>query len=472
MINAHPQSVDAVLPPLFSMKRWTQSSTKRLLIACEAAHRLPRDITLTHEMLYSRKGGDGLLNSNTLFIGIDLSLKSNQVVAMDDDGKQLASFTVGNDLPGAKRLKEKLLALAHSHQATTIKIGMEATSLYWWHLHQFLAQDKILNSQTTIEVFTLNPKLVKKFHDTYADLDKSDPLDAFVIADYLRHGRVRYSHLIDEKYEPLKRLTRFRYHLVKAMIVEKNYFLTHLFLKYSSWQKVKPFNSPFGVTAEEVISEFDSEELIDISITDLAEKVLALSRNRLADPKKTALLIREVANSSYQVDSNLREPIDVILTNTYDNIRYFTGKVKSIDEVVEKEFSRFSNPLKTIPGIGSVFAAGITSELGTVSRFTNQSAVGKYAGLAWKKSQSGEFEAEETPRKPGNPYLRYYLVQAANSLRVHNEDYRHYYQRKVAEVPKHAHKRALVLTARKLARLCFAMLRDQRLYQPERRKGG
>jgi transposase len=411
------------------------------------------------------------INSNTLYVGIDLALKSNQVIVVNASGNQLASFAIGNDLPGATKLQAKIISLTRQYQTTTIKIGMEATSLYWWHLYQFLVQSETLNKEFVLEVYTLNPKLVKRFHKATADLDKTDPIDAAVIADTVRFGKVKQSHLIDELYEPLKRLTRFRYHLVTNLIVEKNYFLTHLFLKYSSWQKIKPFASAFGVTAENIISKLDPEEIISLSITELAERMISLSRNRIADPEKTALLIKEVANSSYQLANKLKEPIDLILTNTYDNIRYFGEKIKTIDAVIEKEFSRYPNPLTSIKGIGLVFAAGITAEIGEGSRFSTQSQVGKYAGLAWKKSQSGEFTAEETPRKPGNAYLRYYLVQAASSLRVHNEAYKAYYERKDKEVPKHQHKRALVLTARKLVRLCFAMLRDQRFYQPDYQKG-
>lgn len=461
-------------PYRFPARHW-RSESKRYDTTShnsEAAQLSTSDITLTMRII-SRKGGDILstTNLNTLFIGIDLSLKSNQIVITDTLGKQLVSFVVGNDLPGANKLKEKILKIANEYQIVTIKIGMEATSLYWWHLYQFLVQDETLNKELHLSVYTLNPKLVKRFHKAQADLDKTDPIDAGVIADTLRFGRVKQSHLIDERYEPLKRLTRFRYHLVTSLIVEKNYFLTHLFLKYSSWQKIKPFSSAFGITAQKIISEFDPEELSRLSVTELAEKIMVVSRNRIDDPQKTALLIQEVANSSYQVGNMLKEPVDLILANTYDNIRYFSGKIKTIDEVIEKEFYRYHNPLTSIKGIGLVFAAGITAEIGDGSRFSKQSAVGKYAGLAWKKHSSGEFTAEETPRKPGNTYLRYYLVQAANSLRVHDEEYRQYYQRKVLEVPKHQHKRALVLTARKLARLCFAMLRDQRFYQPGYKKG-
>lgn len=56
-------------------------------------------------------------------------------------------------------------------------------------------------------------------------------------------------------------------------------------------------------------------------------------------------------------------------------------------------------------------------------------------------------------------------IKATNSLRAYNEEYRAYYQRKYREVNKHRHKRALVLTARKLVRLVFALLSENRMSQ-------
>jgi transposase len=408
------------------------------------------------------------MTSKTLYVGIDLSLRRNQISIVTDDGKQIASFSVGNDLPGAKQLVQRLLPLIHAHHAETIKIGMEATAIYWWHIHQFLTQNTTLNTACAVSVHTLNPKHVHRFQKAYPDIDKTDPLDAMVIADYLRFRKdTPVVPLIDTRYEPLKRLTRFRYHLVHTIVDEKNYFINHLFYKYSSWQDIKPFSSPFGVTASHVITEMDPEKIVTMSINELATEVITQSHNCIADPGKTAHLIQKVASSSYQLTKTCKEPIDIILTTTYDNIRYLSGKVAEIDKVIAKEIQRFQNPLVSVNGIGPVFAAGITAEIGDPSRFTGQSAIGKYAGLTWRKTQSGTFTADETPRvKTGNSYLRYYLVQAANSLRIHNETYKAYYKMKYTEVPRHSHKRALVLTARKLARLSYAMLRDGRLYQP------
>ncbi|MGN8772485.1 IS110 family transposase, partial [Paenibacillus barengoltzii] len=82
----------------------------------------------------------------------------------------------------------------------------------------------------------------------------------------------------------------------------------------------------------------------------------------------------------------------------------------------------------------------------------------------------GVFEAEDTARiKSGNRFLRYYLVEAANSVRMRDEEFGEYYRKKYHEVPKNQHKRALVLTARKLVRLVDVLLRSGQLYTPRRK---
>ena len=81
----------------------------------------------------------------------------------------------------------------------------------------------------------------------------------------------------------------------------------------------------------------------------------------------------------------------------------------------------------------------------------------KFAGLVWNEHQLGEFKAEDTRRiRSGNKYLRYYLVEAANLVRLHDQEYACFYRAKYDEAHTHKHKRALVLTARKLVRLVYA----------------
>jgi hypothetical protein len=57
-------------------------------------------------------------------------------------------------------------------------------------------------------------------------------------------------------------------------------------------------------------------------------------------------------------------------------------------------------------------------------------------------------------------------------VRTHCPEYARYYAAKYAETPRHAHKRALVLTARKLVRLIDVLLREGRIYQLPEQRGG
>ncbi len=83
-------------------------------------------------------------------------------------------------------------------------------------------------------------------------------------------------------------------------------------------------------------------------------------------------------------------------------------------------------------------------------------------------NQSGEFEADDTPlTKTGNVYLRYYFVMAADSVRKWDPRFAEFYARKFKESTIHHHRRALVLTARKLVRVVDALLRSNQLYVPQ-----
>src|SRR5690606_33621530 len=153
-------------------------------------------------------------------------------------------------------------------------------------------------------------------------------------------------------------------------------------------------------------------------------------------------------------------------------IRSIQAQLKDMDKAIAKILDGIlgSKCLRSIPGIDLVYAAGILSEIGDIERFDDQAALAKYAGLTWRKHQSGSFEAEETTRiKSGTRFLRYYLVEAANSVKHREPELGAFYRKKFNEVTKHQHKRALVLTARKLVRLVDALLRNGQLYTPGRK---
>jgi len=128
--------------------------------------------------------------------------------------------------------------------------------------------------------------------------------------------------------------------------------------------------------------------------------------------------------------------------------------------------------LNSIPGIGPVYASGILAEIGSIHNLTDDNALAKFAGLVWNRNDSGNFVAEDTHMsKAGNAYLRYYLVEAANSVAKYVPDLNAFYQKKFDEANNHKHTRAITLTARKFVRLVFGLLAKNRLYSPEQREG-
>ena len=121
-------------------------------------------------------------------------------------------------------------------------------------------------------------------------------------------------------------------------------------------------------------------------------------------------------------------------------------------------------------GRGGAEAAGILAEMGPVDRFYSDDELARSAGLTWRRDQSGAFEADDRPlTRRGNRYLRYYLCEAANSVRVHEPGLRSYYARKLQETQRHPHKRALVLSARHPLRTLYAMLKRGEPFNPGRR---
>ena len=123
--------------------------------------------------------------------------------------------------------------------------------------------------------------------------------------------------------------------------------------------------------------------------------------------------------------------MNLILATSLQTIRTLEKQVKGIDKAIEKELSHFKNTLLSMPGIGPVSAAGLIAEIGDIHRFDNEKALAKYAGLTWRKRQSGEFEVDDTSlTKTGNTYLRNYFVLAANSVRIHDPKFAEFYHRK------------------------------------------
>jgi transposase len=401
------------------------------------------------------------MNHPTLCIGADVHLDKIEFCMVDKaDGHAVSEhFRATNNLPGAQAAATTIAETAARLGFTRIEIGWEATGMLWIPFHRYLRCCPQLQPFEP-RLVCFNPQLVTKFKDGLVlRRPKNDPLSASAIAARLRVGEIPLSYVPDDFWQGLRRLTRYRFHLSCNLSREKTRFLSYAFLKYSDWQRVKCFSDVFGATSMALLTEFTVAELAEMTHDQLVELIRRRGRGRFEDPIGTARRVRQALSSSYPIDPQMDEQVTATLAAIWDHLRFIQRQMKRLDQHIARLIDPVPNPIITVKGLGAVITAGILAEIVDITRFPEHKHLAQYSGLTWEKRSSGNFVSQNTRlTKTGSKYLRYYLIMGANLLRQFNLEYKAFYWRKHAEVAKYQHKRALVLTARKLVRLVHALL--------------
>ena len=126
---------------------------------------------------------------STLFVGIDVSSKTNAVFAMDFEENKYLSSSFGNNQPGADDLVNQIAACMQNHKnLDTLLIVLESTSVYSVHISSFLASSEVLMPYKPY-VFCVNPKATANYRQSSIGMEKTEPTDAYHIADFDRAGR-------------------------------------------------------------------------------------------------------------------------------------------------------------------------------------------------------------------------------------------------------------------------------------------
>lgn len=412
-----------------------------------------------------------------LNVGLDVSSEKLDACFLGDNPQDIyleASFT--NDTVGASQIKQKVLSLNAEYNFEQIVIGMEATSIYSFHPALFFENDEEL-SDLKVQTYVENPRRIKAYANSY-DIDKTDKNDAFLVADYFRIGRGTKNIIREEKYLALQRLTRARYQMVEQMAKTKQHFLQNLGYKVNTLTRELANGTSTNVFSATVIDlmteDLSLDEIAQMPLEEFSELIQQKGRGRFKDPEKLAKVIKKAIRSSYRLGKVMTESIDTILGIQAREIRSLKKSIKEFDKAIEDLVQTMPEYkcLESIPGVGPVYAGGILAEIGQIDRFTDQANLAKYAGLTWTKHDSGKRQSENTPlRRTGNHFLRYYLVEAANSVIRHVPEYRAFYQKKADEVPRNKHKRAVTMTARKFTRLVYILLSEHQLYVPKEANG-
>ena len=392
------------------------------------------------------------------YTGIDIAKHNHEASIIDEAGKLLTgSISFTNTKEGC----EKLLALFDKFQIKPDKlvIGMESTGHYWLSAYSFLVE-------SGYDVKVINPIQSDAFRRMYIRQTKNDSKDSFVIAQIMRFGEYSYTDLAEEEIIALRQLSRYRLSLVDTVSDCKRRVIALLDQVFPEYDNI--FSDTFGVTSRELLLKFQTpEDFLSVSSKKLAALLTKASKGRFKEEKAAEL--KAIAKGSFGV-TFAKDAFSFQIRQLMEQIVFLESQIEDLEKQISTLLHTANQVITTIPGIGDTLGAIILSEIGDINRFDCPSKIVAFAGLDVKVNQSGEFTATKTKiSKRGSPYLRRAIWLAAGRAAFCDPILSVYYQSLRAR-GKH-HLTAVGAVARKLCNIIFAILSENRAYEPLPPKG-
>ena len=393
------------------------------------------------------------------YCGIDIAKRKHEASVIDADGTALLdSISFLNTKDGCEKLLSLFKRLGIVQ--TNVLIGMEATGHYWLSVHEFLLENGF-------NVKVINPIQSEAFRKMYIRQTKNDSKDSFIIAQIMRFGQFSSTNLSNESTIALRQLSRYRLALVDSCGDCKRRTIALLDQVFPEYDKL--FSDTFGVTSKELLLKYPTpEDLMSVSADTLADLLAKASRGHFGAAK--AKQLQAVAAGSFGV-SFANDAFAFQIRQLIEQIVFLEKQIEEIEEEISLLLKQTGSYITTIPGIGDTLGAIILSEIGDIHRFDAPNKLVAFAGLDVKVTQSGEFIGTKNKiSKRGSPYLRRAIWLAAGRAAFCDPILSSYYE-SLRSRGKH-HLTAVGAVSRKMCNIIFAILRENRPYEPTPPKDG
>ena len=290
-----------------------------------------------------------LVGRDSIIVGIDVHKYSHQAVAMSCFGEELSKLEFSND--EAQKCINWLSALGKQKD---IIVGLEDVNGLGIHLTQYL-QTAGFNLRYIPAVYT------ERARKHSSSQDKNDYLDAKrvgkVILQQAEETLPASDIIPQEIVRNLDLLLQEREALVKEQTALKNQLHGLLHQYYGNGYK-QSFKNIF------------SEIAIEWYLSDLK--------------KCEGTIPIKQSTQAYVTGSSIRR---------YLRLGLIVKQIKEITKLIETT-GMLIKPVtilsKSMPGCGLVTACKVIVEIGNIQRFTNESKLAKYSGIAPRQSQSGK----------------------------------------------------------------------------------
>lgn len=333
------------------------------------------------------------------YIGIDHHKQYFIATVMDQEGKVIRKDRVSTDRRAVREYMERV------NGDGDLKVVIEA-SYGWEYLHDLV-------KEMVQEVKVAHPLKTRAIAEAKI---KTDSIDSEVLAHLLRADLIAEAYAPDFETRDKKNLLRYRASLTKARTMFKN--MVHAIL----------------------------------------------ARNHIEEPEFRKLTDKfGKMGKAYMRAFKLRGNDTEILNHYLDLIEDLEEKIKSAEQKIKETFKKdeICQLIESVPGIGELSAVLIRYEIDDIERFVSDSKLCSYAGLVPSTYSSGSRTYRGKITKQGNKWLRWTLVEAAQTAIKKDLWLRRYYNKIEKRGGK---KKAKVAVARKLLGIIYRIWKERRPY--------
>ena len=318
-------------------------------------------------------------------------------------------------------------------------VCMESTGKYWIPVYNIL--------EPTCNIVLAHPKYVKAIKGK-----KTDKKDAKWIADIFKHDLVSGSFIPPTDIRQLRDLMRYRWKLTNFKVGEKNRAQNCLTVSNIKLDDV--FSDVFGKASTNIVSrllENPSEPITDVS-------GFRTKGMKATDAEILAAVDGEICPEQAEKLRIIRSHMDCL-----ELCRLNTESV--ILSVAEKYMPQI-NLVSTVPGIQTLAAIGVLSEIGVdMSVFPTSKHLCSWAGLTPQNNESAG-KKKTTRISRAGAYIKPLLVQCALCAirKKNNPEIRSRY---LSIKKRRGHKKAIIAIARMLLTAIYNILKKNEPYNPE-----
>jgi transposase len=315
------------------------------------------------------------------------------------------------------------------------QVAMEATGVYWKPLWNLL--------EDRFELLLVNARHIKAVPG-----HKTDVRDAEWIAELLRHGLLKPSFVPDRAQRELRELTRYRTALVGERAAEAARL--QKVLEGANLKLGDVASNVLGVSARAMLERLVADDADPAALAELARGRLRAKIPQL----QRALAGRLRAHQRFLLAQQLVH-LDFLDEAIGQASAEIAARLRPLEAAIVH--------LDSIPGVGRRTAEILLAEIGTdMGRFPSAAHLASWAGMCPGNDESaGKRRSGKT--RPGSPWLRQALVEAAQAAGRTRDTYLAAQYRRLAT--RRGKKKAVVAVGHTILVVAYHLLARDRDYQ-------